>query len=407
MNTLRGTRQARRSLAFLTALLFAATAAAQSKAEPIRIGLIFPLTGGSADMGNSARVGAQVAVDEINEIGGLMGRPLELVIRDDRADPDEGLRHARELVTQLHVPATVGFCNTGVAAKALDVFQSNKSVLMVTCATGTVLTSKYPAADSYIFRTSARDKLQTAALAEEIARRKLSRPALIVDTSGYGEAGLKDLQAALAQHAIKPAIVVRFDVGSKSLVDQLKQARAADADSIVGWTVGPESGVIAASRAAIGWKVPHFGPWGLSHRSALENSGGAVEGAVMVQTVLPNSFLLRHNTFFSRYHKLSKELPIGSVMAAAQTYDGVHLLLRAMFYAKGDLSGTGIKRGLENLERSYPGVVTTYTMPFSASDHDAISANMLWLGTWHEGQRVYAYAEDAKRAMILRRKEGQ
>jgi branched-chain amino acid transport system substrate-binding protein len=56
----------------------------QAPRQPIRIGLVFPLTGGSADMGNSARVGAQVAVDEINQVGGFLGRKLELVIRDER-----------------------------------------------------------------------------------------------------------------------------------------------------------------------------------------------------------------------------------------------------------------------------------------------------------------------------------
>ena len=51
-----------------------ALAQAPAKPQPIRIGLILPLTGGSSDMGNSARVGAQVAVDELNEVGGYLGR---------------------------------------------------------------------------------------------------------------------------------------------------------------------------------------------------------------------------------------------------------------------------------------------------------------------------------------------
>jgi branched-chain amino acid transport system substrate-binding protein len=168
---------------------------------------------------------------------------------------------------------------------------------------------------------------------------------------------------------------------------------------------GPEEGVIAAGRAAIGWKVPLFGPWGLSHASAFQGSGGTVEGTYMVQTVLPNLYMDRNRSFLSAYAKLSKEQPIGSMMAAAQTYDAVHLLLRAMFESKNDLSGTSLKTGLENLSRPYYGVVTTYDKPFSASDHDAVSANMLWMGTWRDGQRQYAYKEDEKRATVIRRKQ--
>lgn len=383
----------------------AVLAQAAAPATPIRLGLIFPLTGGSADMGNSARIGAEVAIAEINQVGGFLGRPLELVMRDDKADPDTGLKMAEELVLKEKVTATVGFCNTGVAAKALDVFQNNKHVLFVTCATGSILTAKYPAGESYIFRNSARDALQTQFLVDEIVKRGLSKVALIVDSTGYGNEGLKDLEAALARAKLKAQTVIRFKVGVSSLVDEMKQARDSGADSLIGWTVGPEQGVMSASRAAIGWNVPQFGPWGLSHRSAFEVSKGAVDGAMMVQTVLPNPFLERNSSFLRGYAKLSKEPLIGSMMSASQTYDAVHLLLRAMFESKGNLSGPSLKKALENLPRPYQGVVTTYDRPFTDQEHDAISGNMLWLGTWRDGQRQFFYRDEAKLGSMIRRKK--
>lgn len=391
-------------LAAALAGLLSLAAEAQS-APTIKIGLIVPLSGGSSDMGNSARVGAQVAIDEINEVGGYLGRKLELVVRDDKADNDTGLKHAQELVTQQKVAATIGFCNTGVAMKALDVFQNNKSVLIVPCATGTAITAKYPPAESYVFRTSARDQLQTQFLVDEIARRGLHNVALLVDSSGYGDAGLKDLEAALQRAGLKSTATLRFKVGVKNLEEEMKELRNSGAEALIGWTVGPEEGVISAARAAIGWKVPQFGPWGLSHASAFAVSQGRVEGSYMVQTVLPNIFLERNSTFLRNYTKMSKEAPIGSMMSGAQTYDSVHLLLRAMFDSKGDLSGPALKHALENPSNIYRGVVTTYDRAFSSTDHDAISANMLWLGTWRNGERAYAYKEDERRASIIRRKE--
>jgi branched-chain amino acid transport system substrate-binding protein len=174
---------------------------------------------------------------------------------------------------------------------------------------------------------------------------------------------------------------------------------------LIGWTVGPESGVIAASKAAVGWNVPLLGPWGLSHASAYKTSGGKVEGGLMVQTVLPNTYLERNSSFLRAYVKLSKEQPIGSMMSAAQTYDAVHLLLRAVFDSKGNLKGPAIKNALENPTSVYRGVVTTYDHVYSSNDHDAISANMLWLGTWRNQERSYYYREDEKRATVIRRKE--
>jgi branched-chain amino acid transport system substrate-binding protein len=378
---------------------------AQAHAQPIRIGLIFPLTGGSSDMGNSARIGAQVAVNEINAVGGYLGRKLELVIRDDAADPDTGLKHAEDLVLKEKVVATLGFCNTGVAMKALDVFQKNKQILIVTCATGTPITAKYPPAESFVFRTSARDGLQTQFLVDEVVKRGLKKVAILADTTGYGDAGLKDLEAALGKAGLKAQAVVRFKIGVKTLSEEIRQLRDSGADVLIGWTVAPEEGVIAASRQAVGWKVPQFGPWGLSNASAFETSHGAVANTLSVQTVLPNPNMDRNSTFLHGYSKLSKEELMGSMMSASQTYDGMHLLLRGIFESKGDLSGPGLKAALENLPHIYRGVVTSYDHPFSISDHDAISSNMLWLGTWRGGERTYAYAEDASRATIIRRKQ--
>lgn len=104
----------------------------------------------------------------------------------------------------------------------------------------------------------------------------------------------------------------------------------------------------------------------------------------------------RNSTFLRNYAKISKEAPIGSMMSAAQTYDAVYLMLRAMFDSKGDLSSAGLKKALENPTGTYRGVVTTYERAFSPTDHDAISANMLWLGTWKNNERAYAF-EDAVR----------
>lgn len=388
----------------LACCLFGAVVHAQD-AGPIKIGLVAPLTGGSADMGNSALVGAQVAVSEINEVGGYLGRKFELVIRDDKADPETGLKAATDLVKTSKVVATVGFCNTGVAMKALDVFQSNKSVLVVPCATGTILTTKYPPGQSYIFRTSARDQLQTEFIVNEIVKRGLTKPALLVDKTGYGDQGLADLQAALTRAKLKPHAVVRFDIGVKSLDDEVRQLKATGADVLVGWTVGPEQGLISAGRAANGWKVPQLGPWTLSNASAYASAGGKMDGALMVQTVLPNPWMERNATFLRAYAKLSHEEPIGSMMAAAQTYDAVQLLLRAMFDARHDLSGPGLKAALEDPSSAYRGVVTTYDHAFSAADHDAISENMLWLGTWRGRERDYFYKEDERKATVIRRKQ--
>ncbi len=373
---------------------------------PIRVGLIAPLSGGSADFGNSVRHGAALAVAEINAVGGYLGRPLELVVRDDKADPDTGRAMATELVTQEKVAYTIGYCNTGVALKSLDVFEANKHLLMVPCSTGTLLTRKTPPAQSYVFRIAPVDAMKVRFLVREIVeRRKLTKVALFADRTGYGDGGLRDMSAELDKRGIKPVYVARFDLGVASLKDEMAAARAAGAEAVVNYTVGPEQAVAVRGRAEIGWRVPYFAPWPLSFRSVLQSAGAAaLEGTLMTQTIIQDMANERRSSFIASYYKHSNERPIGSLMAAAQSYDAVQLMLRVLFQTKGDTSGPALKAGLENLREPYRGVVTTFDKPFSKDDHDAFSDRMIWLGEWRGGSIGYHYASDAKLSAAMRRK---
>jgi branched-chain amino acid transport system substrate-binding protein len=69
------------------------------------------------------------------------------------------------------------------------------------------------------------------------------------------------------------------------------------------------------------------------------------------------------------------------------------------------VSGAGIKAALENMPRVYYGVVATYDKPFSVNDKDAITANMLVMGQVKNGLITFAYPEDAKRNLIVQRKQ--
>lgn len=393
-----------KTLACVAAMWSVSTVNAQAP-KPIRVGFICPFTGGSQDFGNSARLGAELAVKEINEVGGFLGRLVELVPRDDKANPDEGRKVSEELVLKEKVDFTVGFCNTGVALKSLDVFQDHRHLLMVPVSTGTAVTAKYPAAQSYVFRMSARDTLQAAHLVDDVVQRGYTRVALFADKTGYGEGGFKDVEKFLADHKLKPVYTARFDLGVKSLTAQMLEAKAAGAEVLIGYTVGPELTAMALSRAEAKFNVPLYGPWPLSFRTVSEKAGAAVEGAVMVQTIIQDLSNERRSSFIARLKRHAGKEPIGSLMAAAQSYDAVHLMLRAVFQTKGDLSGDALKRALENLERPYSGVVTTHDRPFSSSDHDAFTRNMVWLGVWRRGEVQFLYPEDAKRAGFIRRKE--
>ena len=374
-------------------------------ASTLKIGLIGPFTGGSADFGVPMRNGIQQAVDEINAVGGYLGRKLELVVKDDQGNPDVGLKASQELVAE-KVAVTIGFCNTGVAAKSLETYQNAKLPLIIPCATGTPLTTKYPGPESYIFRTSPRDGIQVPFVVEDISKRGWDKVAVFADTSGYGEAGLKDIEAALKAKNLQAVNVARFPVGVKDLTEELKAARAAGANVIFSMTVGPESAVIANGRKALNWKVPQVGAWPLSFPFFIEGGKDAAEGALMAQTFIAEPSNERRASFLTSYARKYKVNKIPVPMAAAQGYDAVYILIYSLFSIRdGNLSGPAIKAALETKARTYYGVVATYEQPFSLKDKDATTQNMLVLGMVKNGAVTFAYPEDAKRNLFVQRKQ--
>ena len=386
-------------------LLLALSTWAGAQPSPIRIGVIGPFTGPSADFGIPMLNGVKHAVDEINAVGGYLGRPIELVVKDDTANPDVGLKASEELVAD-KVLATIGFCNTGVAAKSLEVFQKNQLPLIIPCATGTPLTSKYPGPESYIFRNSAKDGIQAPFVVEDIVKRGWTRVAIFADTTGYGEAGLKDVEAALAAKKLKPAYVARFATGVKDLSAELQAARAAGANVVFSYTVGPENAVIAKGRKELSWKVPQVGAWTLSFPFFIDGAKADAEGALMAQTFIAEPSNERRAAFLTAYARKYKVKKIPVPMAAAQGYDATYLLMYSLFgIHDGKLTGPAVKVALENMTRTYYGVVATYEKPFSLQDKDAVTSNMLVMGMVRNAAVTFAYPEDAKRNLFVQRKQ--
>lgn len=374
-------------------------------ASPIRIGVSGPFSGGSSPMGESMRNGIRLAVEEINDIGGINGRKIELIERDDEAKNDVGARIAEEL-TQKKVVATVGIVNTGVGLASIDAYQKAKIPLLIAVSTGTALTRKYapPAApENYIFRISPTLDLEAKVVVAELKRKGTQSVSILADTTAYGDAGLKAFREQSTQAGLDVVSEERFKIGDQDMSAQVKRGKASGAQALVVWGIGPELAVIAKNKESIGWKAPMLGSWTFSMRNFIDLSGKAGEGALMPQTFIQDVGSISKNGFLLAYKRSFKTDRIPSPMSAAQGYDGMHLLYLAIRQANST-DGTKIKEALETLKSRYQGVITTYNKPFSKEDHDAITQNMLLMGVVAGGRVDYAYADDQKRGALLRMK---
>ena len=376
-------------------------------ADPIKIGLQGPLTGGSSPMGVSMRDGAKLAVTEINAKGGLLGgRQIELIERDDEAKNERGVQIAQELINKEKVVAALGYINSGVALASQRFYQEAKIPVMNNVATASVITKQFAdQPENYVFRNSANDTIQSAMIVEEVVtRRKFTKVAILADSTNYGQLGREDLEKALAAKGIKAVAIEKYNIKDVDMTPQLLKSKEAGAQVVITYGIGPELAQIANGMVKLGWKVPMMGSWTLSMGNFIDNAGKNADGALMPQTFIQEANNAKRKSFIEAYQKAYKVDRIPSPVSAAQGYDSVYLLAAAISQAKST-EGPKVREALENLAAPVEGVVTTYNKPFSKADHEAITPNMPVIGKVQDGRVVYAYDEDKKRGGDVRAKK--
>jgi branched-chain amino acid transport system substrate-binding protein len=359
-------------------------------AEPIKIGVSGPFTGGSAPMGVSMRDGVRLAVAEINAKGGVMGRHLQVVERDDEAKPERGVQIAQELINKEHVAATVGYINTGVALASQRFYQQAKIPVMNNVATGSIVTKQFASQpENYVFRNSANDTIQSTMIAEEAIRRGFKKPAILADSTNYGQLGRADLEKVLEKKSVKPVSVEKYNIGDVDMTSQLLRAKQAGADAVLTYGIGPELAQIANGMQKLGWKVPIIGSWTLAMANFIDNAGANGNGTRMPQTFIQNPDTPKRKAFIDAYVKAytppGGRMP--SAVSAAQGYDSIYLLAAAIQQA-GSTDGPKIAAALEELKTPIEGVVTTYNKPYSKTDHEAINFENTKFGEVQNGRVV-------------------
>jgi branched-chain amino acid transport system substrate-binding protein len=396
----------RRRLFTIAAAAALLTNGASYAQEAIKIGVSGPYTGGSSSMGVSMRDGVRLAVKEINAAGGVAGKKIEIIERDDEAKNERGVQIAQELINKEKVVATVGFINTGVALASQRFYQEAKIPVMNNVATGTIVTKQFTG-DNYIFRNAARDEIQAPMIVKEaIEKRGFKKVAILADSTNYGQLGREDLEKALKAKGITPVATEKFNIKDVDMTPQLLKAKEAGAEVILTYAIGPELAQIANSMAKLGWKKPMIGSWTLSMANFIDTAGKNGEGARMPQTFIQEANTKKRKAFIDSYLKefKPKNGRIDSPVSAAQGYDSIYLLAAAIKQS-GSTDGVKIREALENLNEKVEGVVTTYDKPFSKNDHEAITDNIPVMGEVKKGRVVYAYQEDADRGSDIRVKK--
>ena len=245
-----------------------------------------------------------------------------------------------------------------------------------------------------MFRTSANDIIQSGMIANEAIKvQGFKKPAILADSTNYGQLGRADLEKALAALNVKTVAQEKFNIGDTDMTAQVLRAKEAGADVILTYGIGPELAQIANAMAKLGWKVPMIGSWTLSMASFIDTAGANGDGALMPETFIQNPSTPKRKAFIEAYQKAYNIDRMPSPVSAAQGYDSVYLLAAAIKQADST-DGRKVRAALEDLKTKVEGVVTTYDRPFTPTDHEAITSNIPVFGLVKGGRVVPAHPED-------------
>jgi branched-chain amino acid transport system substrate-binding protein len=347
--------------------------------EPIKIGLVTALSGQSALAGEAITRGLTIAIDEINAKGGLLGgRKLELVRRDDEANPAKGVLAARELIFKEKVTVLFGGLDTPVSMAVVPLVNQEKVPFVGPWAAGTGIT-KNGANPNFAFRVSAVDEIVNIGMLDYAQKTfKAAKPGMILVNNPWGESNEKGLKAALAAKGLQAVGIEKFEANDVDIVPQLSRLRAAGADSLfmVG-NVGPSAQVVK-SLDRMGWKVPIVSHWGPAGGRFTELAGPSGKNVHFVQTY---SFFGKQGPVGERviaalkakYPAIKGPDDITPAVGVANAYDGMHLAALAIA-AAGSTDGDAVRQGFYKIGK-YEGLIKTYDKPFTPAVHDAIGAN--------------------------------
>jgi branched-chain amino acid transport system substrate-binding protein len=377
-------------------LLLAASAAICLSALPaqaqntLKLGLVAAMSGQSAKSGEAIVRGLSVAIDEINAKGGVLGKKIELVVRDDESNPAKGVVAARELIQRENVAAFFGGLDTPVSLAIVPFANQSKVPFMGVWAAGTPIT-KNGAAENYVFRVSAVDELVDVALVDYAVKKYgAKKPGMILINNAWGESNEKGLKAALDAKKMVYAGIEKFETNDVDVVPQLTRLKDAGADALFLVANVAPSAQVVKSLDRMGWNVPVVSHWGPAGGRFSELAGASAPRVHFIQTfsfsgnASPKAKAV-FDALQKKYPAIKSFADVTPAVGIANAYDAMHLMAIAIGKA-GSTEGPKIRQAMYEIDK-YDGLIKSYPKPFTPEKHDALSSDD-YIFTYFKGDEI-------------------
>jgi branched-chain amino acid transport system substrate-binding protein len=371
----------------LTGCLALTQAACAAKPRPaaappaISLGLNLELSGPGAVLGKAEKQGLDIAVNDINQNGGVDGAKLRIVVRDNRTDPKLAIQNTKDLAAR-HVSAMIG---TALSQLAVPVAATAEQLKLPDISIATSQAVVNPVAQHrYTFKLAPNNADMAVVQAQELANRGVHRVAYFAPSDAYGDSSAAAFVPAARRAGLDVVAVERFADTQQSLAPQVADALGHQPDGIAAAVIPPQSVILAATVRAVHFAGPVIFDAGAGAELFVAAAGRASEGMFMVYDQIMASdhelattpTALRQREFFEEYTRTYGQFSGFAALGA----DAVYVLTLAIARAR-NTTPARIQSALERT--NYDGLGGRYA--FSPQYHGGMAADSLTTLTVRDG----------------------
>ena len=357
--------------------------------EPIKLGFAGALSGPASFVGTEIRRGAEIAIDEINAKGGVKGRKLVLISRDDEHNPVKTVAQYRELIEREKVVGMLGASNSASMLAVAPIVNDTLKVPVICPATdATEITeneAKKQGRDNYLFRVGMYGTGQANFMVDTMVKKfGHKKVGLLTWTGGWGVTGRGELQRRLKENGLTPVADETFDNNDTDMTPQIIKLKDAGAESILNYALVRENTFVVKTKERLSNGTPYVSAWGIAGPAFWKAAGTSAEGVLTSTTVtIDGPQPPERMAFINEYRRRHNE-DMSAAVFAVGAYDAVYLFKAAM--ESSGFEPDKIRAGLENITE-FKGLVKNFKRPvFTKDRHNAVTEEDMIMTRWTNGK---------------------
>jgi branched-chain amino acid transport system substrate-binding protein len=359
--------------------MFAAPALAE---DSIKVGAILAVTGPASNLGAPEARTLEMLVEDINARGGIIGKKVDLIIKDTGGSPEKAVSFVKQLIEEDKVFAIIGPSTSGETMAIKSLAEAGKTILL-SCAAAEVIVNPL---GKYVFKVAPKDSYAAIKIFQQMKKMNISKIGVLSSNTGFGKAGKDQLEKLAPENGIQILISEVYDKSATDLTAEVTKLKAKGVQAIVNWSIEPAQAIVIKNARQIGMTVPIFQSHGFANITYCRMCGPSAEGVIfpasriIVADLLPDKH--PQKPVVMAYKKAYETKYSEDVSTfGGHAYDAMMILARAI--REGGYDREKVRTSIEHI-KGFVGTAGIFS--FSPTDHNGLDIESFVMLTVKDGK---------------------